>query len=56
MEAGTFGVVADLDFGVGQLTQLFNGLYIGSSHVGGGDDPQLATILGKLPQLIHQEP
>ena len=56
MEAGALSVVADLDFGVGQLAQFLNGFHIGGPHVGGGDNPQLASVLGKLPQLIYQEP
>ena len=56
VEAGAFGIVADLDFGVGQLAQLLDGLHVGGPHVGGGDDPQLPSVLGELPQLVHQEP
>ena len=56
MQAGALGVVADLDFGVGQLAQFLNGLHIGGAHIGGGDDPQRTAVLGEFPQLIHQEP
>ena len=49
MEPGALGVVADLDFGIGQGPQLLNGLHICGSHVGGGDDPQFPSVLGKLP-------
>ena len=56
VEPGALGVVADLDLGVGQGPQLLNGLYIGGPHVGGGDDPQLPSVSGELPQLVHQKP
>ena len=56
MESSTLGVVADLDLGVGQSAQLLDGFHIGGPHVGGSDDPQLPSILGELPQLVHQEP
>ena len=55
VEPGAFGVVADLDFGVGQLAQFLDGLYIGGTHVGSGDDAQLSTILSELPQLVHEQ-
>ena len=55
MEASALGVIADLDLRIGQLTKLLDRLYIGSSHIGSRDDAQLATILRKLPKLIHQQ-
>ena len=56
MKASYFCVVADFDLRVGQFPQLLNCFYIGGAHVGGGDDPELAAVLGKLPKLIHQKP
>ena len=56
VEAGRLGVVADLDVRIGQLSKLLNGFYIGSAHVGSGDDAELAAVLRKLPQFIHDEP
>ena len=55
MEPGTLSVIADLDFRVGQLAQLLDSLYIGGTHVGGGDDAQFAAVLGELPQLVHEK-
>ena len=48
VESGALGVVADLDFRVGQLAQFFDSLYIGGTHVGSGNDTQLSAVLGKL--------
>ena len=56
VEPGRLGVVADLDVRIGQLSQFLNGFHIGSAHVGGGDDAELAAVLRKLPQLVHDEP
>ena len=56
MEPGRLGVVADLDVRIGKLSQLLNGFYIGSAHIGGGDDAELAAAMRKLPQLVHDEP
>ena len=56
MEAGRLGVVADLDVRIGQLSQFLYGFHIGSAHVGGGDDAELAAAVRKLPQFIHDEP
>ena len=56
MEPGALGIVADLDFGIGQLAQLLDGLDIRGTHVGGGDDSKLSAVLGKLPQLVHDKP
>ena len=56
MESGRLGVVADLDVRIGQLSKLLNGLHICCAHVGGGDDAELAAVLRKLPQFIHDEP
>ena len=55
VEPGALGVVADLDFGVGQLAQFFDSLYIGGTHIGSGDDAQLAVVLGELPQFVHEQ-
>ena len=55
MKSGALGVIADLDFGVVQLAQLLDGLDIRGTHVGGGDDSELSAVLGKLPQLVHNE-
>ena len=49
------GVIADLDFRIGQLTKLLNRLYIGSAHIGSCNNAQLAAVLRKLPKLIHQK-
>ena len=46
-------LIADLDLCVGQLTQLFNRLYIGSAHIRSGDNAKLSAILCKLPKLVH---
>ena len=56
MEPGRFGVVADLDLRIGQLSKLLNGFYIGSAHIGGGDDAELAAVLREFPQLVHDKP
>ena len=56
MEPGRLGVVADLDVRIGQLSKLLNGFYVGSAHVGGGDDAELAAAVRKFPQLVHDEP
>ena len=56
MEPGALGIIADLDFGIGQLAQLLDGLDIRGTHVGGGDDSELSAILGKLSQLVHNKP
>ena len=55
VQAGTLGVVAHLNFGIRQLSQLFNRLYICCPHIGGRNDPQLATVLGELTQLINNQ-
>ena len=55
MKPGAFCVIADLNGGIGQLAQLLDGLHVGGAHVGGGNDPQNAAVLGKFPQLIHQQ-
>ena len=47
---------ADFDFGVGQLAQFLNCLDIRRPHIRRGDNTELATILGKLPQLVHYQP
>ena len=53
MEASAFGIIADLDGGIGQLAQLLDSLHIGCTHVGGCNDPKLTAILGELTQLVH---
>ena len=55
VQAGTFGVVANLDLRIGQRAQLLDGFYVRSAHIGGGDDAQFAATLRKLPQLVHDE-
>ena len=55
VEPGYLGVVADLDLRIGQLSQFLNGFHVGSAHIGGGDDAELAAVLRKLPQLVHDE-
>ena len=55
VQAGTFGIVADLDLCIGQRAQLLNGFYVRSAHIRGGDDAQLTAALRKLPQLVHDE-
>ena len=55
VEPGTLGVIADLDLRIGQRAQLFNGFYVRSAHIRGGDDAQLTAVLRKLPQLVHDE-
>ena len=56
METGRLGIVADLDLRIGQLSKFLNGFYIGSAHIGGGDDAELAAAARKPPQLVHDEP
>ena len=56
MEPGRLGVVADLDVCIEQFSKLLNSLHVGSAHVGGGDDAELAAAVRKLPQLVHDEP
>lgn len=56
MDPGALGVTTGLDSGVGQLAQLFNGLHLSGTHIGGGDDPRLVSILRKLLQFVHREP
>ncbi|KAF5050418.1 hypothetical protein DSECCO2_429590 [anaerobic digester metagenome] len=56
VKPGLLGVVADLDLRIWQLPQFLDGLHVGGSHVGGCDDAQLAAVLGKLSQIIHDEP
>ena len=56
METGAVGVVADLDLGVGQPVQLLDGLGVGGAHVGGGDHPQLAAVLGKGAKFFQDQP
>ena len=55
MQAGTLGVIADLDLRIGQRAQLLDGFYVRSAHIRGGDDAQLTAALRKLPQLVHDE-
>ena len=55
VQAGTFGVVTDLDFCIGQRAQLLDGFHVRSAHIRGGDDAQFATALCKLPQFVHDE-
>ena len=55
VQAGTFGVVTDLDLRIGQRAQLLDGFYVRSAHIRGGDDAQFAAALCKLPQLVHDE-
>ena len=56
MEARRLGIIANLDLRIGQLSQFLNGFHIGSAHVGGGDDAELAAAVRKLPQLVHDKP
>ena len=56
VEPGRLGVVADLDVRIGQLSKLLNSFHVGSAHIGGGDDAELAAAMRKLPQLVHDEP
>ena len=56
VEPGRLGVVADLDVRIGQLSKLLNGFHVGSAHVRGGDDAELAAVLREFPQLVHDEP
>ena len=55
MEPGRFGVVADLDVRIGQLSQFLNGFHIRCAHVGSGNNAELAAVLRKFPQLVHNE-
>ena len=55
MQAGTLGVITDLDLCIGQRAQLLDGFYVRSAHIRGGDDAQLTAALRKLPQLVHDE-
>ena len=55
VKAGRLCVIADLDPGVGQLPQLFDGFHIGGSHVGGGDDAEFAAIFGKFAKVIDEK-
>ena len=55
VQAGTLGVVADLDLCIGQRAQLLNGFYVRCTHIRGGDDAQFTAALRKLPQLVHDE-
>ena len=56
VQTGRFRVIADLDFRVGQLAQLLDGLHVRGPHVGGRDDPKFAAVLGELFQLIYDQP
>ena len=49
------GIVADFDLRVGEFSQLLYGFHIGSTHIGGGDDPQRAAVLGEFRQLVHDQ-
>ena len=55
VKAGRLCVIADPDSGVGQFPKLFDGFYIGSSHVGGGDDAEIAAVFGKFAKLIDEK-
>ena len=55
VQAGTLGVITDLDLCIGQRAQLLDGFYVRSAHIRGGDDAQLTAVLRKLPQLVHDE-
>ena len=55
VQAGTFGVIADLDLRIGQRAQLLDGFHVRSAHIRGGDDAQLTAALRKLPQFVHDE-
>jgi hypothetical protein len=56
VETGRLGIVADLDVRIGQLSKLLNGLHIRCAHVGSGNNAELAAVLRKFPQLVHNEP
>ena len=56
MEPGRLGVVADLDLRIGQLAKLLNGFYIRCAHVRSSNNAELAAVLRKLPQFVHNEP
>ena len=53
VEAFVFGVVGDLDLGVGQAGEYVDGFGVGGAHVGGGDDAQVAAT-GEFAQGRHQ--
>ena len=55
VQAGAFGIIADLDECIGQLAQFFNGFYVGGTHVGCCNNAQLSAILGEGGQLIHNQ-
>ena len=55
MQAGTLGVIADLDKRVGQLAKLLDGFYVGSTHVGSSNNAQLAAVLREGSKLVHNQ-
>ena len=55
MEAGDLRVVTDLDLRIRELAQLLDRFHIGRAHIRGRDDLQLAAVLGKGGQFVHDE-
>ena len=56
MKASDLCVVANLDLGVWQFSELLYCLHISGAHVGSGDDAEFAAVLGKFLELVHQKP
>ena len=48
-------IIADLDLRIRELAQFLDRLYVSCTHVRSCNDPQLAAILCKGPQFVHDE-
>ena len=55
MKSRDLGVVADLDLRIRKLAQFLDGFHIRRTHVGRGNDSQLAAVSRKGGQLVHDQ-
>ena len=53
VQAGSLGLIGNLDFALCQFAQLFDRLDIGRAHIGGGDDAELSAVAAELAQFVH---
>ena len=56
MEPRCFCVVADFYLRIVQPAKLFDGFNIRRTHIRRGNNTELAAVLRKLSQLVHDEP
>ena len=56
MEPRCFCVVADFYLRIVQPAKLFDGFNIRRTHIRRGNNTELAAVLRKFPQFVHDEP